>query len=210
MKKNTAIILICIIHVVGIMGIAFPATRSLTLSLTPINLGITLFFLLSFHKKYSLNAITGLFIVALAGFFIEVSGVASQNLFGAYSYGQTLGPCYWNVPFAMGINWLILIYSTRIIAQSFSKNVILISLISAILMVAFDFILEPVATFMDMWHWKLGIIPIQNYIMWFVGAFFIQLLYCSIDKKVQNPLAVSVFIIQLIFFGLLRGFLFLS
>jgi uncharacterized membrane protein len=210
MKAKNAIILLCIIYTVGIIGIAIPSTKALTLSLTPINLLITLLFLLGFHKKYTASSIIGFALVASLGFFLEVAGVYSQNIFGAYHYGATLGPRHWAVPFAMGVNWLILIYTSRIASQRLVKTPLLIALLSATIMVALDFIIEPVAGFMDMWNWENNIIPLQNYVVWFVASFFIQLLYCNIEKKVANPIAIPVLLIQVVFFGLLHAYLVLQ
>lgn len=203
MKNKNGIILLVIIYTVGVLGIIFPATRSLTLSLTPINLLLTLMFLMGFHKNYTFFTFLGFIMVMALGYFLEVVGIATQSLFGPYQYGKTLGPQYWSVPFAMGINWLLLIYTTRIAALKITKNILVISLISATLMVSLDFILEPVAIFMDMWQWK-GAIPVQNYVTWFVAGFFIQLFYCNLDKKIQNPIAIPVLIIQFAFFSLIR------
>jgi len=209
MKKNNAIILLIIIYTVGIIGISIPATREFTLSLTPINLLVTVLFLLGFHKKYTYQTFIGLVVIASLGYLLEVAGIDTQRIFGAYTYGKTLGPRALAVPFAMGINWLILIYTARIATQKVSKNHIVISLLSATIMVSLDFIMEPVAMFMDMWQWRFDSIPFQNYIVWFVASFFIQLLYCSIEKKVQNPIGIAVLLIQLSFFGLLRIYLLL-
>lgn len=208
MTKNKAILLLLIIYTVGIVGITIPATRALTLSLTPVNLLVSLFILIALHKKLTFNSFIGLVVVASLGFFIEVLGVKTQVLFGAYTYGDTLGFHVFAVPLAMGINWFILIYTTRILAQKISKNIIVIALVSALLMVGFDFILEPVAQFMDMWQWKRNVIPMQNYLAWFVASFFIQLLYCNIEKKIQNPIAIYVLCIQIVFFGLLRAYIY--
>lgn len=209
MNKNKVIIFLLIIYTVGIIGIVIPATRELTLSLTPINLLVSLVLLIALHKKHSFTTFIALILVAALGYFIEVIGVETQILFGAYSYGDTLGYQLLDVPLAMGINWLILIYTTRILSQKISKNVIVVSLLSALFMVTFDFILEPVAVFMDMWHWNGDTIPIQNYITWFVASFFIQLLYCTIEKKIQNPIAIFILCVQLVFFGFLRIYIYL-
>jgi len=57
---------------------------------------------------------------------------------------------------------------------------------------------------MDMWQWVNNTVPLQNYIAWFAFSFFIQLLYQNIEKKFQNKIAIPVLIIQIVFFGLLR------
>jgi len=207
MKIKTGIAILCILYTVGIVGIIFPETRSYILPLTPINLALTFVFLAAYHKKYTLATLIGFAAILACGFFIEVAGIQTQNIFGAYHYGKTLGPTYWSVPFAMGINWFILIYSTRVAASKISKNTVVISLISAAIMVGLDWIMEPVAGFMDMWHWTGNTVPLQNYIAWFALAFFIQLLYQNIEKKFQNKIAIPVLIIQVSFFGLLRIYL---
>ena len=207
MKPKTLIAILCILYTVGIVGILLPDTRAFILQLTLINLAITLILMLAMHKKWSIASIVGMALVAALGFFIEVAGIKTQSIFGAYNYGATLGPKYWGVPYAMGINWLILIYASRILANNASSNPLIISLLSAVIMVGLDWIMEPVALFMGMWTWEDGIIPIQNYIAWFVFAFFFQLLYVNIEKKMTNSIAVPVLIIQFVFFGLLRAYL---
>lgn len=204
MKIKTSIAILCILYTVGIAGIIFPETRNFVLQLTPINLALTFVFLAAYHKKYTLATILGFAAIMACGFFIEVAGIKTQQIFGAYHYGKTLGPGYWSVPFAMGINWFILIYTTRAAIEKISKNVLVISLLSAAIMVGLDWIIEPVAGFMDMWQWKNNVAPIQNYLVWFTAAFFIQLLYQNIEKKFQNKIAIPVLIIQIVFFGLLR------
>jgi len=204
MNIKTSIAILCILYTVGVAGIIFPETRSIILQLTPINLVLTFIFLAGYHKKYTLATILGFVAILACGFFIEVAGIKTQHIFGAYHYGKTLGPAYWSVPFAMGLNWFILIYATRVAASKVSKNAVVISLLSAAIMVGLDWIMEPVAGFMDMWQWVNNTVPLQNYIAWFAFSFFIQLLYQNIEKKFQNKIAIPVLIIQIVFFGLLR------
>ena len=199
-----AIILLCIIYTVGIVGILIPATRDITLSLTPVNLVVSLLFLLTFHQKYSLDGIFALLFVGICGYFLEVAGVATQSIFGKYQYGSTLGPKHWAVPFTMALNWIIPIYCTRIIAQKATKNTLLVALISASLMTGLDFILEPVAVFMDMWTWSGTQIPWNNYLVWFIASFAIQWAYTLMEKKISNGIAIPLFIIQLVFFGVIH------
>ncbi len=210
MKPKTIIALLCIIHSVGIIGIIYAPTREFVLKLTPINLAISLISLLSFHKKWSINTIIGILLVASCGFFLEVVGIKTKAIFGDYTYGTTLGYAYFNVPLAMGANWLVLIYSTRILAVKITSQPILVALISATIMVGIDWIIEPVAVFMNMWQWQSSLIPLQNYIAWFIAAFFIQLLFVNVEKKYTNQIAISVLIIQTVFFALIRLYIFLE
>lgn len=211
MKNNkSSIAVLSIIYTVGLIGIIIPSTRDTTLSLTPINLLVSLSILLIFHQKPSLNGFYSLFFIGLLGFILEVAGVASQNIFGAYKYGSTLGWKVWEVPLTMAINWIIPIYCTRLIAEKVSKNYLVIALIGATLMTAFDFILEPVAIFMDMWSWKSNTIPLNNYIVWFAASFLIHWTYQLMDKKIKNKIALPLFLIQVLFFALIGLYLILT
>jgi putative membrane protein len=209
-NSKTAIVLLCIIYTVGIIGIMVPATRELTLSLTPINLLVSLMVLILYHEKPTLTGFFSLFFIGLFGYILEVAGVSSQSIFGSYKYGNTLGYQIWDVPLTMAINWIIPIYCTRLIAEKASKNVLIVSFLGALMMTGFDFILEPVAVFMDMWSWKMNKIPIDNYIVWFVASFIIHWVYQLMGKKVKNNIAIPLFIIQLVFFGMLSIYLLLT
>lgn len=209
-NSKTAIALLSIIYTVGIIGIMIPSTRELTLGLTPVNLLVSLFFLLIFHEKITFNAIFSLIVIGCFGFILEVAGVATKAIFGAYAYGDTLGWRVWDVPILMAINWIVPIYCTRLLAEKVSKQPLLVALLGAVFMTALDFLLEPVAIFMDMWTWRGNDIPLENYLVWFVASFIIHYTYQLMDKKVQNKIAIPLLSIQTIFFGLLFIYILLT
>ena len=41
-------------------------------------------------------------------------------------------------------------------------------------MVLLDIMIEPVAIELDFWQWEGGNIPLQNYLMWFIVALFMN------------------------------------
>jgi uncharacterized membrane protein len=43
---------------------------------------------------------------------------------------------------------------------------------AALLMVALDVLIEPVAVALDFWQWENAVIPIQNFVMWFANGFY--------------------------------------
>ena len=71
-------------------------------------------------------------------------------------------------------------------------------------MVGLDYLIEPVAIKLDFWFWKEGLIPAQNYVAWFIVAFILLLLYHIWIKQNQNRIAIILFSIQVVFFGLLN------
>ena len=103
----------------------------------------------------------------------------------------------------MGFNWLLLIYC---IATSLSKipSVFVFSFCAALLMTLLDFLIEPIAIKLDFWQWQNDIIPIQNYIAWFVLSFCLFYLFRFINGKVENKFATIILIIQFLFFGILN------
>jgi putative membrane protein len=71
-------------------------------------------------------------------------------------------------------------------------------------MTLYDFIMEPSASWMGMWYWENGIIPIQNYVAWFISSFLMIRLFLWLSKPERNAVATSVLVIQLVFFTLIR------
>jgi putative membrane protein len=80
---------------------------------------------------------------------------------------------------------------------------------SALLMVGLDVLIEPIAIELDFWTWAGGYVPFQNYVGWFVIAFVLQFAFHkAIPKDMTNHVAVILFGLQILFFGLLNLFLF--
>jgi putative membrane protein len=82
------------------------------------------------------------------------------------------------------------------------------ALIGALFMVLLDVIIEPVAIAYDFWQWQDGVIPWGNYIGWLVVGFIILLIFYRLKFNKKNPMALPVFIVQLLFF--LTLFIYLS
>lgn len=140
-------------------------------------------------------------LVYLAGYLIEVVGVNTGLIFGNYRYGSALGLKVWEVPLLIGVNWLILVYCTGIFLQSVHvKNKWVFSAIGALILLGIDFLIEPVAIKFDYWSWYGGIIPVQNYIGWYVFSFFLFLFYTSCNFKKSNSAAIVLLFTQAAFF----------
>jgi len=118
--------------------------------------------------------------VVTSAFALEWYGVRSGVIFGNYTYGSVLQPQIDGVPLAIGFAWLIMIWSSAALAQRLlpvhrrSQGWIAISLI-ALLMVAFDRVMEPAAMKLFYWNWAGDKVPPQNYLAWLV----ISLLYAT-------------------------------
>ena len=199
-----AITSLIVIHSFGCLGLLYPPTRSYFELATPVNLLITGALLFYFHKDWNKSFILFSIICFVTGYLVEVAGVQTGLIFGEYTYGPTLGFKLWGVPLIIGLNWLILIYSTGVMAQAFSQNWILKSLIGSGLMILLDFFIEPVAVTLDFWHWEGGEIPVHNFLGWFITALFLQSVFHLLSFEKNNLLAKYVFYVQLVFFIFLQ------
>lgn len=202
------IIFLYIIFSVGIAGHLLQVTQKLMLLLTPITLLISgtvvLLFSLSDKKNKLLLWVTFTYLIT---FTLEAIGVATGAIFGNYKYGETLGLSLLNVPIIIGFNWVLVILGSIAISNLISKNALLRSVITALLAVGFDFILEPIAIKLDYWQWENNIIPLRNYAAWYVIAFFSSLIFFKVGVKFTESISRQYFFIQLIFFIILTIFM---
>ena len=139
--------------------------------------------------------------VFFIGFIAEWLGVKFGFLFGNYSYGANLGIKLDNVPIIMGINWVILSLATRGIIQRFFKLPIMKILVSSVLMVSLDVLLEPLAPQLDYWSFETMVAPLSNYMGWLIYSILMQSLLEFVQFKGHFNISVHILIIQLFFFG---------
>lgn len=194
--------ILLIVHLAGIIGLQ-TAYRELFLALTPINLLLSAALLLFNHQQFNKHFIVFAITVFLCGYFIEVVGVRTHVIFGPYWYKDTLGWKLLNVPVVIGVNWLILVYSAGVISNKWNANIFLKSGLGALLLVILDVLIEQNAHKYGFWSWLDGDIPLQNYIAWFIISFIFLLLFHSLHFRKENKLAPVLYIVQLLFFGVL-------
>ncbi|MDX1940559.1 MAG: carotenoid biosynthesis protein, partial [Saprospiraceae bacterium] len=169
---------------------------------TPFNLLISLGIMLIFHPNWNKSIIYFLFTVYLVGFGAELFGVQTGLLFGNYEYGRILGIKIWDTPLIIGVNWVILTYAAGVIFNTLLpyQHWILRSILAALLMVGLDILIEPVAMDLGFWSWEHDIVPLQNYMGWFLVALPLLCIFNITQKDVQNKVAIVLFILQIIFF----------
>lgn len=196
--------LLLAMHIAGLVGLSIESSRALFQTLTPFNLLATAAIVLHFESHKSKGY--GLFILVtfLVGFFVEVLGVKTGVIFGEYAYGKTLGLKVLEVPLAIGLNWVVLIYCTAQLSRRLFKNLFLRIIFGASLMTVLDFLIEPVAIAYDFWSWESVAIPIQNYVAWFAISCVLQLLFNRLMNDSNNSLALRLLYIQVGFFLILN------
>ena len=199
-SKNLVPILLLYFSV-GVAGMILPLTRELFKALTPFSLLASLALVLVHHRQPTLRFWSVALFILVAGIAIEAAGVATGLIFGAYSYGETLGPKLFHTPLMIGVNWLLLVYCSHTIVARYVDHLYFRAVAAAALMVVYDVALEPAAIALDMWTWEGGAVPLQNYLAWFGIAFLFHLVagrYRLYD--LENKLAGPLFFIQMGFF----------
>lgn len=196
--------LFVIIELVGFVGILNPGTHEYFVSLTPVNLIFLLLVLMVFHQRFFAKEVWWMLLVLLVGYGVEVVGVATGVVFGEYAYGINLGPVVLGAPPVMGVNWLLLCYSSVRLVNINGLSNGLKALMSAALMVLLDIVMEPVAMAFDFWQWHNDAIPVQNYFAWGLVAFLLNLSWYSLKNKSLNNFSPWMFAYLAVFFLTMR------
>lgn len=152
----------------------------------------------------------GLMVIS-GSFVIELFGIRTGKIFGAYSYGQTLEPLLANVPIAIGFAWFGMLLSSIAVTQKLlrgksTRRLLLFSLVISLLMVIFDFFMEPAAIELAYWQWMGNKIPLRNYLAWFLlSCLFSYLgLRLGLCQEKMPPLAFHAYFAQLLYFGIVN------
>jgi uncharacterized membrane protein len=206
-KVKIAVFILLLFYTVGIIGIVFESTRSFILSLSGLNLLLTIGVFVWANESYSLKFFSFSFLIVLLGYLIEVLGVHTGLPFGDYAYGNSLGIKLLEVPLIIGINWLLLVFCTNGIVSKYFQNSFLIAFCAGFLMIFLDFFIEPLSHLLDFWYWKSNVIPVKNYMAWFVVSFAFHYLFSKFELKIKYELACFVFCVQCTFFAILNVFL---
>jgi putative membrane protein len=193
-----------IFYTVGIAGFLVPQTRQLFVLLIPVSLLVNLFMLFLFHRTFNLKHFFFFLGIVVFTFLIEAVGVNTGILFGEYQYGNSLSVKLFGTPLLIGFNWLMLVYG---VVQLLRMNLFLrkyIIVTGALVMTAYDFLMEPVAIKTDMWSWIEGTIPLRNYVAWFIVSAIVISVFELFSLRTDNKIAGRIFILQGIFFAVLN------
>lgn len=219
-KLFWSIFILVLVHFAGAMGMAF-YDAVLFSSMTPYNL-LLVFVLLLWNETVKDKILLYAFLIAFViGLSVELIGVNTQLLFGHYTYGEVLGFKFLGVPLLIGVNWFIIVYSNFLVAAFMLKNTfinkfiiegeakfdLIQSLVASLFALFFDWLMEPVALKLNFWYWENSVIPSFNYICWFLFSLLISLLFVFFKVNRNNKFAISLIVVQIIFFIFLRIFL---
>ena len=201
------IIMVCF-FIVGYIGHILYLTRDLMLFLTPLFLlGMGILVLYPFFWKKDHRVLIWCLGSYLVTFTIEAVRVWSGIVFGEYEYGATLGPGLFGVPLVIGFNWVIVIMGSTELARIYVRDRRISPVLAGVIAVVFDIILEPVAMELDYWDWNGGVIPIQNYVAWFIIATLMSSTYSFVRKEGTSRPLIVYLLLQTLLFLIVRLFI---
>jgi bisanhydrobacterioruberin hydratase len=208
-EPSKAIKIVSTILLVGIIGFAIPYSRPIFQSLTPFVIILSILGALHFHDgDRSFKMIFVSLFVFIAGLSIEIIGVNTGLVFGHYTYGHVLGPKVFETPIIIGLNWFLLIYTSRALVEYWDTPEIVKVITAAILVTALDIVLEPVAIHLGFWTWDDVIVPLQNYFAWFGIAFIFSGLFSLSKVRIYNEMGGPLFFLLFMFFLILNSIIF--
>lgn len=199
--KTNFFTLLLVPYVVGLIGILLPLTSSFFLSLTPYMLLFSFLIVYLEEGRWVIRNILAILLIIAFSFGAEYLGVNYGYLFGNYNYGSILGFKYYQVPLIISLTWAMLSIAARSLVNLVTNRYAISAFLSAIVITAYDFLLELVAVRFGWWYWDNGDIPIFNYVCWFILSFVFQLLF----RKVPSITGRSYWIIfvHLLFYWVL-------
>ena len=196
-----------LINVSGFFGITSDQSEFF-LSTTPYVLSLTLLLLILNHDLSDKKSKIGLILIFLFGLIVEILGVNYGLFFGEYSYGANLGPKIYEVPFVIGLNWVLLILATGSVSDKLIKGKEIFKILFAsFLMVLIDLLIEQSAPKLDYWEFIISPVPFSNYLWWFIFSLCFQYIFFKTVKTKEYNLSSNILVIQFLFFGMLAVFL---
>ncbi len=203
-RRHGKYAVIYIIFFVGAFGHLIDDTRDIMIAMTPYTLLVMNTYVLWHAARASGPALLlwGAAVFTFT-FILEIAGVCTGWLFGAYEYGDVLGTPLFGVPPIIGYNWVMVILGAAGMIGRDIQHPLSAAFATAFLAVLMDVIMEPVAIELGYWIWEgSGEIPLQNYIMWFITAFVLSYPLFRIPIRHTMP-AVRHYIMALALFFLI-------
>lgn len=174
------------------------------LNLTPLVIGIITALTVLFWDASAKNRVYLAISAMVIGMLVEIIGVNSGIVFGNYSYGPLLGLKIFGVPVLIGITWLLVTLSAWQIVSYSNLNKFYKIIVASWLVVMFDLVLEQFATAYGLWAWQNAVIPLKNYVTWFVVGAVIVTLYAFFAKQKQPSIfGASMLPLMALFFWLM-------
>lgn len=129
---------------------------------------------------------------------MEEIGVRTGFIYGHYHYSNMLGPKLGSVPIIIPLAWFMMIYPcwrvAGVLARSINSDSLLgrstHALVAAMVMTAWDMVMDPGNAAAGLWVWERGGIyfgvPRQNYLGWILTTFLIYWTMSNLSNGKQQ------------------------
>lgn len=198
-KSGIGIRIIWLFHICAIIGVTL-GFFDFFIQKTILNLLVSFSLLVWVFPINSSKKILTAALCFMVGMVVEYLGVNHGLLFGEYTYGSNLGPKVLGVPWLIGINWAMLIFITGAVADRFEIPDYLKVIIGAFLMIILDFLMEASAPIFDFWEFKNQIVPMRNYVSWFVISLILHAFFRYLNIKGDYRFSANLYFCQVLFF----------
>lgn len=150
---------------------------------------------------------------AAVSWLFEEIGVLTGKVYGAYHYSDQLGIKLGHVPLLIPVAWFMMIYPSYFIARFILhgnpsqplkglKQVSGTAFLGAMVMTAWDAVMDPVMAKRGVWVWENGGryfgVPIQNFVGWMLTCFTIYFIHGLSTKKPSTSLSKSFLVMPII------------
>jgi len=200
-REKLLLLIICGFYLFGLIFHIIPFTMSYMLLLTP--LVLLVFGVLTLYPAW-MEGNSRLWLWAACTYVItlalEIVGVKTGRIFGAYHYGPVLGIKVLEVPLVIGFNWLIVVLGAVRMSEMISSKPLVSGVLAGAVCVVYDYALEPAAIGLDYWKWHSAGIPLQNYLAWFLIAAMSAWVYRHFRIGMVSVLPMYYVAVQFIFF----------
>lgn len=206
-------IFITILYAGGIFWRYVPFMAQFLIPLTPYVLTLTAILMILFSQQRKQPLIIVALIICLFTFTVEAIGVNTGLLFGHYEYSDIFGIAIFDTPLLIGVNWFIVIFGAYSLISLFLNKYVkstkfnkflIILLLMAIIATTYDYLLEPVAIKLNYWQWEGGIIPLTNYLTWFVISLISGYIILIKRDILESKFAAYVFLIHIAYYLILN------
>ncbi|TNE55352.1 MAG: carotenoid biosynthesis protein [Bacteroidetes bacterium] len=204
-REYILLAILILFHTIGLCGMLLPDIREEMLAYSSMNLYLTFVVLMISGGRKSMRYFIFVLMLYLYGMSIELIGVHTGILFGQYQYGASLGSKFLEVPYVLGINWVILVISCSLLSHRLIRNMWGGIILAALLMTGMDFLIEPVAIASDYWSWSGGEVPWFNYLCWFLLAIPPLWVFRKfVIRTEQSLVGIGLCMVYFLFFGILN------
>ena len=203
-KIRFSIIFLAILWLAEAAGLIYKPTVDLAKEMFPFVILLSAVILFYFHRDWRSRFYNFMLVVLLIIMIIHLIGVHLGIVFGNYEFGKTLGIKVFKIPVIIGLFWLILMYTSGMIAYKMRVQKWKKAFFGALLVLVQDILLEPVAMRFDLWSWATVDVPLRNYFAWFIISFVILYFFYVAKFYKSNHVATALYIILLVFFSIIN------